>query len=174
MRTNLKHFILILTFTVLIFNAYSQKSQIYSDSGALLFDSAYSIDSERLEDFSEIEHYVLPMIYNKIVYPDSALWSGIYGSVIAKVTLHETGYGDVSIVKTSCHSFLDNSVITGINESMSYLKLRTNNMKLPFEFYIPFQFEFIQDTFREDLKRNNAVTIKDKGWIPIIYDINRP
>lgn len=160
----MKNRIIALFFSLNLFviSGYSQTSNIYSNKGVLLVDSRFSIDSTRLNDFSLIEKYVLPSVYNAINYPDFAIENGASGTVIVKIRIDSLGKIDLKIVKSNDYE-LDDSVKAGINSMMINLRLYTERMALPFEFYIPFQFIFEMDTYNEDLKKNNAVTIKGRS-----------
>ena len=161
MIKRIKYISLFFSIAVVGLTGYCQTSDIYSSSGVLIVDSTYTIDSTRLNDFVMIEKYVLPDIYNGIHYPDIAIENGVSGTVIAKFSIDSIGI-DLRIVKSNDYS-LDKSVTNGINESMTKLTNYTKNLRLPFEFYIPFQFIFELDSYKEDLKKNNAVTIKGKS-----------
>jgi hypothetical protein len=161
MIKRIKYISLFFSFAVIGLTGYGQTSDIYSASGVLIVDSKYTIDSTRLNDFARIEKYVLPYMYNVIQYPDIAIENGVSGIVIVKLRVDSIGI-ELNIVKSNDYS-LEKSVTKGINESMTKLTQYTSNLRHPFEFYIPFQFVFELDSYNEDLKKNNTVTINGKS-----------
>jgi|WetSurMetagenome_2_1015567.scaffolds.fasta_scaffold302338_1 hypothetical protein len=136
-----------------------QDSNVYDNKGKLMIDTTYVIAIDRLEDFRIIEEYAFPSIYNLIDYPRLASENGILGHVIVKIKLESNNIINFSIVKSD-HSDLNKSVNFAINKSIREFQYLTKDMKMPFEFYIPIKFEIIKDTFKKDMVKNNAITIK--------------
>lgn len=167
---SLKFFLLFLSFVGL--NAHSaNRSSLYSSNGKLKANPRYSIDSTRVKDVSLFESYELPFIYNKVKYPGIALECAISGMVIAKIRIDSTGH-EVEIVESDpyppnsppVNNFFNESVKNGINACKNGLLrfVESNEIRLPFEFYIPFQFVW-ENTYREGLKNKNAVVIKERA-----------
>jgi hypothetical protein len=140
-------------------NVFGQESMIYRRDGKLKLDTIYSIDSKRLKDFETIEKDLLPIIFNKLLYPNTSK-SSVSGIVIAKLKLDQNNNLSIHIVKSADES-LSSSVKIALDTSL--IKHKLLSFKKPFEFYIPFQFEVLKDTFLEDLKLHNSIVIRSSA-----------
>ena len=79
--------------------------------------------------------------------------------MIVKISVDKVENSVDKIIVKGFDPHMDTLVFNVIEELESYLiSLVLNDNKL--EFYIPVLFEFIEDEFEDDLKKNGAVTIK--------------
>jgi hypothetical protein len=150
--------------SLLIFSLrlFGQESSIYRKDGKLRIDTLYSINPDRINDFLQIEKYILPDIYNNLEYPYSSSKCDIEGLVIAKITIDDTIL--VKLVKT-VHETISKSVLHTLDTAFIRSELlRFNdeliNIRTPFVFYLPIKFEVLHDTFLEDLKQSNSLVIR--------------
>jgi len=133
---------------------FGQESMIYRNDGKLRIDTTYSIDLYRINDFLKIEKFILPNIYNRLIYPNSSKES-VEGLVIARVTIDNNI--TVKLIRTVDET-ISKSVLYALDTT--FLKREFVDIKEPLEFYLPFRFIILHDTFREDLKFNNSLVIR--------------
>ena len=138
---------------------FGQESMIYRSDGKLKLDTLYSIDTKRLNDFQIIEKDLLPIIFNRLLYPNTSK-SSVSGIVIAKLKFDQNNNLSIHIVKSADES-LSSSVKIALDPNL--IKHKLLSFKKPFEFYIPFQFEVLEDTFLEDLKLHNSIVIRSSS-----------
>jgi hypothetical protein len=145
-----------------------QESSVYRYDGKLRIDTSYLIEPDRINDFLKIEKFVLPNIYNRLIYPSSSK-SSVEGLVIARVTI--TNNITIKLIRTVDET-TSKSVLYALDTSL--LKKELANIKKPFVFYLPFKFVILNDSFLEDLKNYNSVVIRASpgtkyyekiGWI---------
>jgi hypothetical protein len=88
--------IILLIFTNEIFG---QHSQLYRDDGKLLFDTSYSISKVDLEKLNKFEKYILPDIFNKLVFPIEASDVSTSGKVVVKITILENDVKSLLLIQ---------------------------------------------------------------------------
>jgi hypothetical protein len=156
----MKIYILIITANLCCLFSFAQSS-LYRSDGRLFADTTCVIDSKRINEIMNFEQYILPVIYNKILYPQVCANNSIEGFVIAEIQI-ET---DTAImVNTIIYSdiILSNAIKKALNIDFLKSQLTYWNIfkEYPVKFYIPFQFEILPETFRQDLYNTKSVVIK--------------
>lgn len=155
--------LLFMGFTTFLFG---QESNIYHKSGKLKIDTSYWINQNRINDFLEIEKYILPDIYNKLEYPNFLAEVSVEGIVITKVIIEKNNKVNVEIVKSS-NNYFDKSVISAIDTANLLYRIKElTDIDKPIIFYLPFKFILLDDTFQKDLKVYNSIVIKASVGTP--------
>ena len=145
-------------------NMYGQESLLYNSDCKLKIDTTLFIESNRLAELVKIEQFILPTLYNRIDYPEISRENGNEGILIIKVTIGATEKAiewrslECKIIK-GVDPWIDKSVIKAIYCLRSSILHIVEDAE-EFNFYIPFIFELEKSEFKENLKRNSAVTKK--------------
>jgi len=147
-----------------IVKVLGQESALYRNDGKLLIDTTLSIDTKILDELVDFEKYILPNFYSRLSYPRFCSQNSVYGTVIIKIQI----LSDIAIFIEPIrypHIALFDAVKQALDINILKSELKTWEIfkKYPVEFYIPVKFEVLEDTFRQDLKEQNAVLIKSSS-----------
>ena len=155
--------IILLIFTNEIFG---QHSQLYRDDGKLLFDTSYSISKVDLEKLNKFEKYILPDIFNKLVFPNEASDVSTSGKVVVKITILENDVKS-SVANEGILNEWDRLLVNAAKESITNSKSDilewSKDIIKPVQFFIPFEFKIIDQTFESELQRAHALIKMAQG-----------
>jgi TonB family protein len=147
--------------------ASAQTSILYNNSRSLKVDNSFKIDEFTFSNIANIEKELLPRIYNAVRYPAMAKENNISGTVIIQLLIND-GDGSFEIAKSSNKIFND-PALKALKSIYPQVVFPPKGKLL---LYVPLKFEVIQNTYKNTLNRNHAVTIQTNDAAPVTTVIN--